>query len=522
MRATVQFIRPDRKLALLIELLNIIKAIKDLRQHILEDGILLERLAPAEIESIRNTLTQLGYVKRVVTDHSVRVPIHDRELRALFGLVLPVARKSNDFARVFWERGFTLERLTPDQAEALKQRLDTIAVVTVVPDIPQTHIHTVSGLVSQGDGTPLAASGFTVRAFDTHSTDSPVPCGAAAALQADGFYRIDYAWQSNGREGPDLLVQVFDVHGGLVAEATKTSAAVQEFIDIAAADVCIVHGTVRHAHGFSLAGVIVRAYDRDLRTEVLLGQTETDEGGNYQITYDARKLRPGKSSADLVLRVFESGSGIEAGKKTESGRKTNELAVSDTVFNAPARQTIDIEIDSGKFFGPSEYERYLTELGPLIGEAYIHELTDEDLNFLHGKTGIPFAHLDCLRMDARLSFEHDLPPAAAYGLLRQGLPGTIQRLSTERPSRLREAFAISLAHHLIPTRLGPQQELFIEHLLSCDAPLDSMVFREPDASDIPDEALAFSFETGEGMNEPTQPDEPHEPDELDIKLERKA
>ena len=59
----------NRKLALLIELLNIIKAVKDLRQHILEDGILLERLAAAEIESIRNTLTQLGYVKRVVTDH---------------------------------------------------------------------------------------------------------------------------------------------------------------------------------------------------------------------------------------------------------------------------------------------------------------------------------------------------------------------------------------------------------------------------------------------------------------------
>lgn len=515
MRATVQFIRPDKKLALLIKLLNIVKAIKDLRQHILEDGILLERLAAAEIESIKETLTQLGHVKRIVTNNSVRVPVHDGELRALFGLVLPVTRKPNDFARIFWERGFTLERLTPDQAEALKQRLDAIAVVTVAPDLPQMHIHTVSGVVSQGDGAPLTASGFTVRAFDMRSSGNLVPCGTAAALQADGLYRIDYAWQSDGqgRKGPDLLVQVFDVHGNLVAEATKTPAAVQEFIDIPAAALRIIHGTIRHAHGFSLAGVTVCAYDRDLRSEVLLGQTETDEDGNYQIAYDAGLLRPGKSSADLVLRVFEPDTGIEAGKKAERAGRMNELAVSDTVFNAPPQQTIDIEIDSEKFLGPSEYERYLTELGPLIGEAFIHELTDEDLDFLHGKTGIPFAHLDSLRMDAKLSFEHGLPPAAAYGLLRQGLPGTVQRLSAERPSRLREAFSVSLTHHLIPARLAPQLELVIEHVLSFGAPLSSMAFSERDA---PDQELAFSFDAGNDMDEPDQPDE------LDIKLERKA
>lgn len=514
MRATVQFTRPNRKLSLLIRLLIAAKSIRDIRQQLRNDGILLERLALGDIESVKKTFMGFGNVKHVVTDSSVRVLIDDDQLLVLFGLVLPIPRKHNGFARLFWERGFTLERLAAGQAEALKQRLEAVASVAVTPDSPRMQIHTVSGLVRQEDGTPLRVSGFTVCAFDVHFPDSPVPCGATAALQADGFYRIDYACQSNeqGRTGPDLLVRVCDARGDVVAEATKTSAVIQEFIDITAAVLRIVHGTVRHATGFPLAGLTARAFDRDMRAEVLLGQAVTDEDGNYQITYDAGQLHPGKTSADLVIRVLEPDTTAE-GQGNEGGE---ELVVSGIVFNAAPQQTIDIEIGSRKFLA-SEYERYLAELAPLMKEALLQELIDEDLSFLHGKTGIPHAHLDDLRMDAQLSFQHGLPPGAVYGLLRQELPSTLQRLSAEGHVRLREAFTTSLAHHLIPAKLAAQLDHVIKQVLSLDASSDTLVFSTPDTLGLDQ---APGGEGGSNMDLLDQP--PDEPHELDTRLKKEA
>src|SRR5687768_16703025 len=221
MRATIQFSHPDNKLAILSRLVTIIKGIKNLRQHIFVEGILLERLSPDDIENVQKALAGLSYLKVITLDSSVRVLIIDGELRTLFGLVMPVPLRQNDFARIFWERGFTIEKLSRDQAEGLKDQLETIATVTIAPDVPQTRIYTVSGQVVQEDGMPLSASGFTVCAFDSLSAITYVRCGAVVTLQDDAFYRIDYAWRSNGRKGPNLLVLVFDREGEIVAETRK-------------------------------------------------------------------------------------------------------------------------------------------------------------------------------------------------------------------------------------------------------------------------------------------------------------
>src|SRR5690349_16840729 len=76
-----------------------------------------------------------------------------------------------------------------------------------------------------------------------------------------------------------------------------------------------------------LPGVTVRAFDKNLRAETLLGEAKSDTSGAYAITYTAEQLgRPGKQNADLIVRVFDG-----QGKP---------LAVSDVLFNAPADATI--------------------------------------------------------------------------------------------------------------------------------------------------------------------------------------
>ena len=569
MRATIQFIQPDKKLAILTKLLDIIQGIGNLRQHILAHGILLEKLSTSEVEALKKALIKLDYSSYTTTVSSLRLLIADGELHSLFGLVIPIPGRQNDFAGIFWERGFTLENLKPNQANDLRQRLETIATVSINPDIPQARFYTISGQVNKADGTPLSTVGFTVRIFDAPSANNLIPRGNPVALQTDGTYRIDYVWQSDGRKGPDMLVRVFDPQGNIIAEAGKSSAAMHEFMEITveeftpgsytltgtvknhatgallsnlhvealfqinkqqlirsgttnskgivffpvdesffstgqsvkvffqlyrddqvlAADTsiaslqpgnqrveilvnvpepagewCIVRGAIHHANGAPLPGVIVRAFDRDMRAEMLLGQMIAGAGGLYEIAYNTGQFRRAeKTEADLFIRVFEP--------QWKGEGEGGEIAVSDIVFTAPQQQTIDLEVESVKFRGPSEYERYLAELEPLMENVPVHELTDDDLHFLNGKTDIPFEQLNYLRLDAQWSFQHALAPAVPYGFFRQGLPADLRRLSAEKPSRLQEALKASLVHNIIPLAVAMQIDQVIERLPSLAGPM---------------------------------------------------
>ena len=200
MRAIIQFINPDKKLALATRLLNIIKGITNLRQHILAHGIVLERLSPGEVATLQEMLSSEDRFTYLASESTIRVRVTDGDLRALLGrgLVVPLPRRHNYFADIFWERGFTLEKLEQDQAYDLRNQIGAIATVTLAPDVSQARFCTVSGQVFQTDGIPLTTRGFTVRAFNSFSAGLTVPriipCGTTASLQANGRYLIDFAW----------------------------------------------------------------------------------------------------------------------------------------------------------------------------------------------------------------------------------------------------------------------------------------------------------------------------------------
>src|SRR5215470_15025500 len=90
-----------------------------------------------------------------------------------------------------------------------------------------------------------------------------------------------------------------------------------------------ITGQIILADASPFVGSTVRAFDKNLRAEMLLGETKSDAGGEYTITYTLQKLgRPDKQNADLVVRVFDA-----LGKQ---------LGASDVLFNAPAEATIDV------------------------------------------------------------------------------------------------------------------------------------------------------------------------------------
>jgi hypothetical protein len=59
----------------------------------------------------------------------------------------------------------------------------------------------------------------------------------------------------------------------------------------------IVRGRLSQPDGSPLSGIIVRAYNKGLRSEQLLGEAVTDDNGGYEIKHAV-------ASADLILRAF--------------------------------------------------------------------------------------------------------------------------------------------------------------------------------------------------------------------------
>src|SRR5262245_6436300 len=89
-----------------------------------------------------------------------------------------------------------------------------------------------------------------------------------------------------------------------------------------------VNGTVRFADGSPATKLKVSAFDRDLRNEQELGQSQTDGEGFYEIRYSSRQfLKAEKGSADLVVKVFATDGSL--------------LASSPVMFNAPPLAEVD-------------------------------------------------------------------------------------------------------------------------------------------------------------------------------------
>lgn len=223
-----------------------------------------------------------------------------------------------------------------------------------------------------------------------------------------------------------------------------------------------VFGRIIDTSGRHAAGLRVQALDRDLRSVEILGSATTDKLGRYRIAYSVAQFRRAeKACADLRVRV------LAADGKTK-------IAVSDTVFNAPARAEIDLTVPADKLYADSEWEHHGRELAPLLGFAGVPagassagarkplppaELTDEDLDFLHRETGIAHDHLLFIRLASRwwvAQRKHKLPAEAFYGLLRLGVPADWALLLQTSSARRRAALKQAVAQRIVPASLGAQ------------------------------------------------------------------
>jgi len=69
----------------------------------------------------------------------------------------------------------------------------------------------------------------------------------------------------------------------------------------------LVFGTVMDASGSPVSGVNVRVFDRDRKYDDLLGDTSTDENGDFSVIYHERDFKePGENLPDLYVMVSDA------------------------------------------------------------------------------------------------------------------------------------------------------------------------------------------------------------------------
>lgn len=171
----------------------------------------------------------------------------------------------------------------------------------------------------------------------------------------------------------------------------------------------IVLGQIPLSNQRPAEAFIVRVFDRDMRSEQLLGETRTDRKGFYKILYTSGQFRyPQKIAADLVVRVYNN-----AGEEVDK---------TDVYFNAPNVAQIDFQL-SIKARIQSDHESLIIAISPLIGEIMHSELSLEDIWYLANKTENPIDNVSMLAQASGFERLTNLPASIffAFGLAGLGV-----------------------------------------------------------------------------------------------------
>ena len=206
--------------------------------------------------------------------------------------------------------------------------------------------------------------------------------------------------------------------------------------------------------------VIVQAFDRDFRSEQLLGEIRiagpfgspgSTATGRYRIEYSEAQFQLNEArSADIIVRG-----------RTEDDRYAVE---SEPHFNAGSEAHIDLTLIAAQSPEvetptPSELEQLQTDLELIRENVPYATFTDDDLQFLvqellQSNSRVEQAslqqRLDFLRIAAQFEQTISVPLAAFYGWFRQSLPTDLAALLDTPSTGLQTVLETAIREAIIP------------------------------------------------------------------------
>ena len=282
----------------------------------------------------------------------------------------------------------------------------------------------------------------------------------SSETDADGRFEIQFK-ESYFKEiifdrRPDLYFKVFQndellksTEDSVLWNVAAGETEIEIMLDIPMASQTFkVQGTILEPDGTPVAEATVKAFDKNIRTETLLGEATTaNQTGRYEITYRAEEfLQSGKKQPDLIVRVFNPDG--------------EEIAFTkEPVYNARQIEEVNLITGNEEYKGPSEYERLMDTLSPLLKDLELAELTDDDVEFLAGKTGIASGQIVHLVLAARYAGKTELPPEIFYGLFRQNLPTSLPALLAQNMEIQEGALEAAFKGNIVPETIPSEQVL---------------------------------------------------------------
>jgi Neuraminidase-like domain len=207
-----------------------------------------------------------------------------------------------------------------------------------------------------------------------------------------------------------------------------------------------VQGQVLYTNGRAAVRITVRAFDQGLRDEKLLGETTTDDAGGYRITYSHEMSGPDQAKkVALIIRAFDPNGSL--------------LGSSSPLFKVKPGETVDLGI-KGKYRGPSEYERIVQDLTPLLQGLTLAELTEDDqrqdITYLAGKSGLDARLVATVAQAHQFSQQSGIRPEFFYALFRAGLAAEEAAFSRTAPETVKTLWEKATGESIIPEELKDQ------------------------------------------------------------------
>ncbi len=249
--------------------------------------------------------------------------------------------------------------------------------------------YTVTGKITDKNGQPI--KGALVRATDDQNTSGSL-LGKAVHTDDKGEYRIVYYeehFKITGRENEraDITISVFSAKGRLLGVSEKLENSPQKstidiIMDIASNELkeieLMVSGHILLQNEQPARQFFIQAFDKDLRSEQLLGEGMTDRNGKYSIIYNSNTvIRAERGTADVFIRIFDP--------------SNNPAGMSDIIFNAPSSAVVNFQIKANEVSPLSEFDLLQRAIIPLLSEVDVLKLDESeihrDITFLKGETG---------------------------------------------------------------------------------------------------------------------------------------
>lgn len=233
----------------------------------------------------------------------------------------------------------------------------------------------------------------------------------------------------------------------------------------------LVRGQVLYRGGLPIPGLMVRAFHRELRTDIEIGAKKTDDNGNFEIYFNPNRIealaqvlkdRP----PDVFVRVFEL---------VQEGAGSEKLLIeSPTRFSAQRVVKFRLLVDGGPTKMWSEYEQLAQELRRYLGDLRVADLVEDekhqDVTLLAGKLAQEPERVAAFIAAHKMAAEVNGDPEVFYALVRKGLPTNLPELLAVPPGTRSRALVGAVRDGIAPGKLVGQirkiRKQFDEHAVT--------------------------------------------------------